>query len=124
MKHVHKSTGLTFECGELIDRSDNSTFDITVITFWYEPAEDDDDVAPPIIIGYYFGDYDRESTDYYIDQWLKTVRDCKDVVDAYWLTNEDLLEEPWLSKALNAIDTFKEVERRFPLNQVGGDNNA
>lgn len=124
MKHVHKSTGLIFECGELIDRSDNSTFDITVITFWHEPDEDDDYVAPPIIISYYFGDYDRESTDYYIDQWLKTVRDCKDVVDAYWLTNEDLLEEPWLSKALNAIDAFKEVERRFPLCQVGGDNNA
>lgn len=115
MKHLHKATGLTFECGELIDRSDNSTFDITVITFWREPAEDDDDFAPPIIVSYYFGEYNQEYTDYYIDQWLKNVRDCKDVVDAYWLTNEDVLEEPWRSKALNAIDAFKEVARRFPL---------
>lgn len=115
MKHLHKATGLTFECGELIDRSDNSTFDITVITFWHEPAEDDDDFAPPILINYYFGEYNPENTDYYIDQWLKSARDCKDVVDAYWLTNKDVLEEPWRTKALSACETYKEIARRFPL---------
>lgn len=114
MKHTHKATGLEFECGALFDNVDDYTYDITVITFWGHEAADDD-VVPPIIINYYFGEYNQDLTDYYIDQWLKNVRDCKDIVDAYWLTNQDVLEEPWRTKALNAVDAFKEVARRFPL---------
>ena len=115
MEHTHKSTGLVFDCGTIPE------FDITVITYWRQP--DVDDLVPPILVSFYFGEYEADATDYYIDQWLKSVVDCKDIVDAYLLTNEDVLEEPWLSKALNAVSTFKEVERRFPIDLVRGDYN-
>ena len=102
MKHLHKSSGLEFECGELMEHSRDiqadgirKTYDMTVITLW---SGDDES---PIIVGYYFGDYDEETTDYYIDQWLqkqamenewlKIVHDCKCIVNAYWITNEDVL---------------------------------
>lgn len=95
MKHLHKKSGLMFECGELMETSVEvvdgvrRTYDMTVITFWGKHAEESD--KPPIIVGYYFGDYTVEDTDYYIDRWLQTVRDCLSIVDAYWLTNEDVL---------------------------------
>ena len=99
MKHLHNKSGLYFECGELIDRVANETYDITVITLWHDPNEDV--VLPPELVNFYFGEYDPEHTDYYIDRWfeeraahnefLKLVRDCKGIVDAYWLTNEDVL---------------------------------
>ena len=67
MKHLHKLTGLTFECGELIEFDTGKTFDMTVITLWDYPECD----QPPIIIGYYFGEYDEETTNNYIDEWLQ-----------------------------------------------------
>jgi hypothetical protein len=73
MKHLHKSSGRTFECGELLElKSDvkadgvRRTYDIIVITYW---PDDTDEV---ILVGFYFGDYAEDTTDYYIDRWLET----------------------------------------------------
>lgn len=105
MTHLHKYSGLAFECGELIDiREDGKrvrkTYDMTVITLWQDV---ENDLTPPIIIGYYFGDYNPELTDYYIDRWIekqstdamwrKFVSDCASIVDAYYVTNEDVLDD-------------------------------
>lgn len=105
MKHLHKSSGLCFECGELIDiredgRNVRKTYDMTVITLWQDV---ENELTPPIVIGYYFGDYDAKTTDYYIDRWFekqstgnmwrKFVTDCASIVDAYYITNEDVLDE-------------------------------
>lgn len=69
MKHIHRKTGVEYEVGFL------SEFDMCVITKWdtehnYEKG--------PVIVGYYFGDYDKESTDYYIDQYLDKMEGLKD----------------------------------------------
>lgn len=103
MTHLHKASGVYFECGELMDfpnRGNRKTYDMVVITLW---NDSDEDILPPVIIDYYFGAYDEKTTDYYIDRWFekqstngmwrKFISDCKDIVDAYWLTNEDVLEE-------------------------------
>lgn len=103
MTHLHKASGLTFECGELMEfpvDGTRKTYDITVITSW---DRTEDGCEPVIIVGFYFGEYDAELTDYYIDkwfqeqamdnEWLKIVSDCKDVVEAYWVTNEDVLAD-------------------------------
>ena len=60
MTHVHKKTGLKFEVGFIKD------FDMTVITLWPKDLMEGDIK----FINYYFGEYDKESTDYYIDEYL------------------------------------------------------
>lgn len=67
MKHIHKKTGTEYDVSRLID-FDGRTHDMCVITKW--DVENDFENGP-IIIDYYFGDYNEEDTDYYIDQYLK-----------------------------------------------------
>lgn len=69
MKHVHRRTGQEYEIGKLID-FDESSYDILVITKW--PDYTSEELESPIIVGYYFGEYSREDTDYYIDRYLET----------------------------------------------------
>ena len=103
MTHLHKTSGLYFECGELMDfpvKDARKTYDMTVITLW---GCTDGEPDSPTIVDYYFGKYDEDTTNYYIDRWLekqstkemwrKCVGDVKTIVDAYWLTNESYLEE-------------------------------
>lgn len=113
MTHVHKATGMKFECGELIEIGINETFDMTVITLW--PSDEE----PPIIIGYYFGGYSPETTDYYIDDWLwkrakhaawiECLIDIHDIVDAYRITNEDVLEEPMRDKVERTLKVLRKT---------------
>lgn len=117
MKHLHKATGFEFECGELMETSLEAategirrTYDMTVITFWQTP-----DGLSPVIIGYYFGEYNQQTTDEYIDRWFKNFDDCRKVIAAYYCTNEDVLEEPWLGSALNALNSINEVAHRVHL---------
>lgn len=123
MKHLHKASGKTFECGELMEFPANGTrktYDMTVISLWED--DPDHDPQPVIIVGYYFGEYNEETTDYYIDQWfqkqamenewLKLVSSCQDIVNAYWLTNEDVLPDEGslsCSKVRQTLDSLNEL---------------
>lgn len=122
MTHLHKASGLYFECGELMDfpvKDARQTYDMTVITLWGCTEGDPDS---PIIIDFYFGEYNAETTDYYIDRWLekqstkemwrKFVGDVKDIVDAYWLTNHEVLEDDYKNKVQTvrtSLDNLLEV---------------
>ena len=123
MKHLHHASGLTFECGELIDIRDDGkhvrkTYDMTVITLWNN-NRDEDDFQSPVIIGYYFGDYDAVATDYYIDCWFEKqstgamwrtfVGDCASIVDAYYITNHEVLEEDYKRKVQTVRDGLKNL---------------
>lgn len=104
MKHLHKASGLEFECGELMEFPVNGirrTYDMTVITFW--PQGTDEEFRAPIIITYYFGEYDADATDRFIDRWLQTARDCQSIVEAYWLTNRDVLVDEEYEDVRNKI---------------------
>ena len=73
MKHFHEKTGQYYEVGKLVD-FDGCNYDMCVITKWTELDDEDDfDMPqPPVLVDYYFGDYDSVTTDYYIDRWLGT----------------------------------------------------
>jgi hypothetical protein len=94
MTHVHEKTGKEFEIGRLID-TDGSTYDINVITKW--DVENDYEQSP-VIVDYYFGDYDKKDTDFYIDEFIKKQKTLKQVlkylegkleVDGYFFEHED-----------------------------------
>lgn len=116
MTHVHDATGMKFECGELIEIGTRKTFDMTVITYW--PGE----YAPPVIVGYYFGEYDREATDYYIDEWFATsfknnawidvLFDAHDIVDAYRITNEEVLDAATSEKVARVLSVLSRTLQR------------
>ena len=119
MKHIHKATGLEFECGELTETSvcgNNKTYDMTVITLWHN---DEDDLTSPDIVGYYFGEYDAATTDHYIDRWFeeramndawrKVVCNCRDIVAAYIAANESRLDDTDKYDARDALNTLNDI---------------
>jgi hypothetical protein len=111
MTHLHEKTDKEFEIGRLVD-SDGGTYDINVIMKW--DVENDYEQSP-IIIDYYFGDYDKDDTDHYIDQYLKQQETLKTVlkhlnarleVDGYYFEHEEPEE---LEKLKQSIKTIKEM---------------
>lgn len=102
MKHLHKISGQTFEVGQYVD--DDKTYDITIISYWKDPETQD--VGSPVeIIGYYFGGYDEETTNFYIDEWIdnrekekRVLNAAKKYLNAYYTTNEGVLEAPAVSE--------------------------
>ena len=99
MKHIHNKTGVEYEVGILND-FDGKTFDMCVITKW----DVDKFEESPIIIDYYFGGYDPEITDEYIDQYLEKQEYLKKSVDR--LTGLRLVDhEVMESDDLQDLDT-------------------
>ena len=101
MKHYHEKSNQYFEVGEY--RDGDKTYDITIISYWKD-AETQGVGSPVEIIGYYFGDYDEETTNFYIDKWIenreketRVLRVAKEYLDAYLITNEDVLEKDIVS---------------------------
>lgn len=77
MIHVNNKTGKQFDVSRLID-FDSRTHDINIITKWdYE----NDFEQSPVIIDYYFGDYEKEDTDYYINSFLETQENIKAAIN-------------------------------------------
>lgn len=86
MKHIHKATGIEFEVGFLYD-VDGKMFDMTVITLGGCNRTE--------LVNYYFGGYDKEMTDKYIDAWIEesdTIAQAEKIVDAYYVTNNEVLD--------------------------------
>ena len=118
MTHLHKTSGAKFECGELIEIGTGKTFDMTVITHW--PSDEE----PPVIVGYYFGEYTPETTDYYVDEWLTqrakdeawldTLFECREIVEAYLITNDEVLEDAQRDKVLRVLKAIsKKMQAAF-----------
>lgn len=109
MKHIYERTGKEFEIGRLID-TDGKTFDITVITKW---DIENDYSQHPILVDYYFGDYDKKDTDVYIDQFLKRQDTLKTVlkylkgkleVDSYYFKHEEPDELEKLKQTIESVN--------------------
>lgn len=107
MEHLHKKSGQKFEVGQYVDG--DKTYDITIISYWKDPETQD--VGSPVeIIGYYFGDYNEEDTDLYIDQWIenrekekRVLQVAKKYLDAYRVTNEDVLDRETMVTIQDAL---------------------
>jgi hypothetical protein len=90
MKHIHEKTGVEYEVGRIID-FDGKTFDMCVIMKWDTEKFEES----PVIIDYYFGEYDKETTDDYIDQYLENQNQLKKSVKRMsdeLLVNRDVME--------------------------------
>lgn len=68
MTHLHKKSGKSFEVGQVIDQTDGCSYDINVI--FQFPDYDNEDDLKVTFIGFYFGEYDEETTDDYIDMYF------------------------------------------------------
>lgn len=99
--HINKF-GREFFTAQVVDEYDGCTYDMTVI-FMDVPDRS------PILVSYYYGEPDLRATDIFTDNWLEDLKLCKDVVDAYWLTNHEVLEGNLRSKAKIACDVLMEV---------------
>ena len=108
MKHIHEKTGKHFEVGRLLD-FDGKTFDINVITKW---DEENDFEQSPIIIDYYFGDYDKKTTDDYIDMFIEKQKYLKSSVPylkAKLLMDGDRMKPEEVEELKKAIESFEEM---------------
>ena len=102
MKHLHKASGQTFEVGSYEDG--DKTYDITIISYWKDPETQG--VGSPVeIIGYYFGGYCEETTNFYIDEWIenreKEVRvltASKKFLNDYLTVDREFFEESKVSE--------------------------
>lgn len=102
MTHLHKKSGQTFEVGEYHDG--DKTYDIQVISYWKD-AETQGVGSPVEIIGYYFGGYSKEDTDFYIDQWIKNrekeirvLQRAKEFVNDYYTVDKEYMEPDKVSR--------------------------
>lgn len=107
MKHLHEKSGQMFEIGEY--RDGEATYDITIISYWKD-AETQGVGSPVELIDYYFGGYTKELTDYYIDRWIdnrkkeiKVLQAAKKYMDAYLITNRDVLDAQPISELEEAL---------------------
>ena len=111
MKHIHKSTGLEFDVSRLID-FDGKTHDMCVITKW---DVEHDFESNPVIIDYYFGDYDQEVTDQLIDDFYKKQVGLQDVLkflEGEYLINcvdGDFMTPDQKKRLENSIETLKQI---------------
>lgn len=90
MRHIHERTGVEYEIGKLID-FDRKTFDMCVITKWDTEKFEES----PVIIDYYFGEYDKETTDEYIDGYLERQGYLKKAVNR--MTNDRMINHEFMT---------------------------
>lgn len=105
MTHIHEKTGKKFDVGRLID-SDGRSYDINVILKW---DEEHDFEQSPVIVDYYFGDYDKKFTDSCINQFIKNQERLKEVVKH--LENKYVAEHDFMtaSERKKLIETTKAI---------------
>jgi hypothetical protein len=100
-----------YDVSRLID-FDGKTHDMCVITKWDEEGNFERD---PIVIDYYFGDYDKEVTDTCIDIYLEKQKGLKDglkFLEGEYLINcidGDFMEPEQKEELKNSIEVIKQL---------------
>ena len=105
MIHIHNKTGIEFDVGFCSD------FDMSIITKW--PTNSGDD--PVELVDFYFGEYDKESTDRFIDDYLEKKENLKnglEFLEGEYLINcidGDFMTSEQKTKLENSIKTLKQI---------------
>lgn len=105
MIHVHKRTGIEFDVGYCSD------FDMSIITKWPTVPGDD----PIELVDYYFGEYDKQTTDNFIDDYLEkkeSLNNGLEFLEGEYLINVvdgDYMEKESAEKLKKSIETLKMV---------------
>jgi predicted PolB exonuclease-like 3'-5' exonuclease len=108
MKHIHEQTGKSFDVGRLID-FDGKTFDINVITLW---DEENDFEQNPVIVDYYFGDYEKEVTDNYINTFIErqnVLRTSLKFLKARLIIDGDYMDPAEIKELKSTIKSIEEM---------------
>jgi hypothetical protein len=105
MNYVHEKTGKDFDIGYLMD-SNGKTFDMSVILKWdYE----NDYAEDPVIIDYYFGEFEDDVTDYCIDEFIKRQKGLKTALKFLNLIDQETMEAEELEELKESIKVLKEI---------------
>lgn len=105
MKHIYEKTGHEFEIGKLVD-SEGCSYDMSVITKW--DFNDDCDQSP-VIVDYYFGGYNEQATNYYIEQFLKrqeTLKTALEFLKGKLIVDEDFMDKADVEKLKQTIESL------------------
>lgn len=113
MTHFHEASRQKFEVGEY--RDSNATYDITIISYWKDPETQG--VGSPVeLVGYYFGGYDKDATNVYIDRWIANRNKEKDALmlaekylRAYLEVNRDFISLHEIDELDRGIDECQEL---------------
>lgn len=113
MLHLHKKSGIRFEVG-CVNDFDGRTHDITIILKDNDPESGC--AAPYELIDYYFGGYDHDTTDGYIDRWLSTNNEeikrltiARDCLSNFCLINGDVMDEDDYNTKMAAKNYINEM---------------
>jgi hypothetical protein len=111
MKHVYEKTGQEFEIGRMFD-FDGKTYDICIITKW---DVEHDFEQNPVVIDFYFGEYDKDVTDYCISEYLKRQEGLKQglkFLEGYHLiscVDGDFMDSEDKTQLENSIEVIKQM---------------
>lgn len=106
MNHIHKKSGQVYEVGKMND-FDGSTYDMCIITKW-----DPECVESPTLVDYYFGEYDPELTDHYIDKFIENQNQLKKSVKRMsddLLVNREVMEPDDIQDLENTIKNVTDM---------------
>ena len=112
MIHIHDKTGIEFDVGFCSD------FDMSIITKW--PTNPGD--APIELIDYYFGEYDPETTNHFIDDYFEKIENLKNglkFLEGEYLINcvdGDYLEPKQKTKLEKSIEALKLIVNEIKEN--------
>lgn len=76
MKHVSKVDDLVYEVSKSVSIVDGKQYDDDITLIWYDKKYEDDlcydeELDARVLIGWYWGDYDEELTDAYIEDYWR-----------------------------------------------------
>lgn len=106
MNHIHKKSGKDYEVGVMND-FDGSTYDMCIITKWDSSCEES-----PTLVGYYFGKYDPEMTDYYIDKFIENQTQLKKSIKRMsddLVVNREVMEPDDIQDLENTIKSVTDM---------------
>lgn len=76
MKHVSKIDGKEYEISSSVSKVDCKQYDDDITLIWYDKPYDDEkcydeDQDARVLINWYWGEYDAESTDVFIEMYWR-----------------------------------------------------
>jgi hypothetical protein len=98
MEHIHEKSGKCYEVGIMND-FDGKTFDMCIITCWDPNYEES-----PVLIDYYFGEYDKETTDFFIDRFVENQNQLRKSV-------KRLSDELLVNREVMESDDIQDLEK-------------
>lgn len=113
MNHSIAINGRTFFTAQVVDSYKNEIYDMTVI---FMDRQDD---LPPVLVDFYYGEPDMAVSMQYVrnylmkstrnNVWVDFLEDIRSIVEAYRITNEDVLDGATNEKVERVLHVLKKT---------------